>query len=180
MLEITVEPTTLWDPVANRFYDFKGGTLILEHSLLSISKWEAKWKKPLLDTKNLTVDETMDYIRCMTINRNVDPYIYKCLTDEHIGLVTNYMGDSHTATWFSKKDDDSNDEHKVLTSELIYFYMFSFGIPKDCEKWHFSNLATLLRIFSEENKPKKKKSREQIAAHHRAVNKARRAKRRKH
>jgi hypothetical protein len=88
------------------------------------------------------------------------------------------MEDPHTATWFSNKDKADGDK-KILTSEVIYFYMFSYGIPKECERWHFNNLATLLRVFSEENKPKKKKSREQIAAHHRAVNKARRAKHRK-
>jgi hypothetical protein len=114
----------------------------------------------------------------MTINHNVDPYIYNCLTSEHLKAVNEYMEDSHTATWFSNTEKNDGSK-KVLTAEVIYFYMFSYGIPKECERWHFNNLATLLRVFSEENKPKKKMTREQMAAHHRAVNKARRAKHRK-
>jgi hypothetical protein len=179
MLEIKVEPTTLWDPEKERFYDFNGEVLLLEHSLLSISKWEAKWHKPLLEESDMNEDELLDYIRCMTINKHVDPYAYKCLTPEQQMAINDYIGDQHTATWFAKSDDNGHGEKRVLTAELVYYYMFSFGIPKDCEKWHFNRLLTLLRVFSEENKPKKKQTPEQLASHHRALNRARRARHKK-
>lgn len=174
MLEIEIAPTELWDPVTERFITVHGITLALEHSLVSVSKWEAKWHKPF-SKGDLTNEETLDYVRCMTINRSVPDNVYRCLTNEHLEKIRAYIDDSHTATWFSEKNDEKI-EKRVLTSELLYFYMFSYGIPIECEKWHLNRLTTLLRVFYEETKPKKKKSKSEIAAHHRAINRARRKK----
>lgn len=172
MLELTIDATELWDPVSERFYDVKQQKIALEHSLLSLSKWEAKWHKPFLSDTPLADEELLDYIRCMVITRNVDPCVFRCLTDKHYALIEAYIKDPQTATWFSetKKQDD----HAVITAERIYHLMFAYGIDKDCEKWHLNRLLTQIRVEYEESKPRKKKSKEELIAHHRALNAARR------
>ena len=87
MLELTIQDTELWDPKEERFYSVKGQTITLEHSLVSLSKWESKWHKPFLSENALTNEEILDYIRCMTINRNVDPLVYNCLTDSQFKAI---------------------------------------------------------------------------------------------
>lgn len=178
MLEIEVAQTELWDPISERFLLVHGMTLMLEHSLVSVSKWEAKWHKTFFNADGLTNEETLDYVRCMTINRSVPDNVYLCLTNEHLEKIRAYIDDPHTATWFSESKDDPS-KKRVLTTELLYFYMFSYGIPIDCEKWHLNRLITLIRVCYEETKPKKKKSKSELAAHHRALNSARRKKSKK-
>ena len=178
MLELSIRDTELWDPTAERFYEVKGQTLTLEHSLVSLSKWEAKWHKPFLSDTPLTNEEVLDYIRCMTVNRNVDPLVYNCLTDEQYKAIEDYIADPHTATWFSNKNKDVGPK-QVMTAERIYHLMFAYGIDKDCEKWHLNQLLTQIRVEYEESKPQKKRSQREIADRHRALNAARR-KARKH
>lgn len=173
MLELEIRDTELWDPKAERFYEVKGQTLVLEHSLVSLSKWEAKWHKPFLSDDALTNEELLDYIRCMTVNRNVDPYVYNCLTDEHFKAIEDYIADPHTATWFSNTVKEPGTK-AVMTAERIYHLMFAYGIDKDCEKWHLNQLLTQIRVEYEESKPQKKHSKREIVDRHRALNAARR------
>lgn len=129
--------------------------LSLEHSLVSISKWESKWHKPFLDTVEKTEEEILDYIRCMTINQNVPDEIYLNLSNKNVIEIKKYMEDSHTATWFNSYRDNKKSprskKSEVMTAEVIYYYMFSCQIPKECEKWHINRLLTLIRIFSIKN-----------------------------
>jgi hypothetical protein len=173
MLELTIDGTDLWDPVEERFYTIKPQSIALEHSLLSISKWEAKWHKPFLGKTQLTNEEIVDYIRCMTITRNVNPLVYRCLTDEHYRLIEAYIDDPHTATWFSESKKDPADK-TIITAERIYHLMFAYSIDKDCEKWHLNRLLTQIRVEYEETKPHKKRSKSELIDHHRALNAARR------
>lgn len=181
-LPITISTTELWDPVERRFYDVKGRTITLEHSLVSLSKWESKWKIHFIGNKEVTNKQMLDYFRCMTIEKNVDPLLYSCLTTEQVTEILRYIDDSMTATFFSKSEDDAANQtdNRPVTSELIYYWMFASGISKECEKWHLNRLITLIHVTSEENKPRKKRSESERMAHHRALLKARRAKRRKH
>ena len=87
MLEITIPGTEEWDEDKEEFITTKETTLRLEHSLVSLSKWESRWGKPFLDSEDKTIEETLDYIRCMTLNRNVDPAVYTCLTNENINEI---------------------------------------------------------------------------------------------
>lgn len=173
MLELTIEGTDLWDPVTERFYTVKSQTIALEHSLLSLSKWEAKWHKPFLADTPLSNEEILDYIRCMTITRNVDPLVYQCITDAQYKLIEEYIQDPHTATWFSESMKPTGDK-SVITAERIYHLMFSFRIHKDCEKWHLNRLLTQIRVEYEETKPRNKRSKSELIDHHRALNAARR------
>ena len=180
MLELTIRDTELWDPKEERFYQVKGQILTLEHSLVSLSKWEAKWHKPFLSDTKLTNEEILDYIRCMTVNRNVDPLVYNCLSDKQFKEIEDYIEDPHTATWFSTSGKESGPK-TVMTAERIYHLMFAYGIDKDCEKWHLNQLLTQIRVEYEESKPQKKHSKREIAERHRALNAARRkAKLQKH
>lgn len=173
MLELTIGETELWDQKAERFYTVHKQTLTLEHSLVSLSKWEAKWHKPFLSSEKLTNEELLDYIRCMTINRNVNPLVYNCLTNEQFKAIEEYIADPHTATWFSNSGKETGPK-TVITAERIYHLMFSYGIDKDCEKWHLNQLLTQIRVEYEESKPQKKRSPREIAERHRALNAARR------
>lgn len=175
MLELTIPATELYDEAENVFIMTKPCTLRLEHSLVSISKWESKWKKPFLDPKPKSQEESIDYIKCMTLNQNVDNNIYKCFTPEHINLINEYISDNKTATWFSdstKKPPSRN----VVTSELVYYWMASYQIPFETQKWHFSRLMTLIQIFNVKNQEPKKMSKNEILARNKALNEARRAK----
>ena len=177
MLEITIPETELWDERNETFVTVKQHTLHLEHSLVSISKWERKWCKSYFSRKEKTKEEIIDYIRCMTITQNVDPYVYHCLTRENEEQIKNYIDAPMTAVTFpNEKKGGSRD---VITSEIIYYWMISLGIPFECQKWHLNSLIALIKVCNIKNQPPKKMSRRELASHHRAVNAARRKGRKK-
>jgi len=156
--EIRVEGGMLWDQVNEVFVTVKPQTLVLEHSLLSISKWESKWKVAYIDNENITDEMAIDYIKCMTITKNVDPIIYTLLTVEQTKEIAEYVNDKMTATFFGKRDEDGG-RKRIITSELIYCWMAQCQIPFECERWHLNRLLTLIHVCSEENKaPKKHKN----------------------
>ena len=176
MLEVVIEGGEFYDEINEEFIPIKPVTLRLEHSLVSISKWESKWKKPfLVERPPKTLEELRDYVRCMTLNQNVDPKVYYALDRNTMKAISEYIDSSQTATTFSNHAAGGH-SREILTSEVIYWMMFSFNIPLDCQKWHFSRLLTLLRIFSIKNSPPKKMSKREILAQNKALNDARRAK----
>ena len=160
----------LWDERKQQFLSIKETTIQLEHSLLSISKWESKWNKSFINTKDKTEDELIDYIKCMTITKNVDPNIYVCLTAENIQEIVNYINAPMTATTIR---DTGKSNHEIVTSELIYYWMISLNIPVKFEKWHLNRLITLIRVCSIKNQPAKKMSRGEIMQRNAALNAAR-------
>lgn len=174
MLTIHVPNIELYDEVNNSFINIKEQTIQLEHSLVSISKWEAKWHKPFLNKKEKTAEEVIDYMRCMTITQNVDPEIYKFLPKEIQQQIIDYMQDPMTATVIKKTDKKNSG--KMVTSELIYFWMIAYNVPIECQKWHLNRLMTLIDVCEEENKPKKKMSMSSIMKRNSALNDLRRAK----
>lgn len=161
MLPIHIPETELYDYKEERFYTVNENVLFLEHSLVSLSKWESIHHIPLLENNDLTNDDLIDYIRCMTINKKVDPLIYNCITTQQFEEIRKYMDNPMTATWFSNVKEERSNGQKV-TSELIYSWMIDLGIWKECEKWHLRRLITLIRVRSEELKPKKKNKAEAI------------------
>lgn len=176
MLQLKISDTELFDEEKQKFITVKGTTLSLEHSLVSISKWESKYKKPFLSRDEKTVEETLDYIRFMTITQNVDPQVYRYLTPEHIKQVMSYIDDPMTATTISRKDGQGG-SRSVITSEVIYYYMTAYQIPFDpCQKWHLNRLMMLIKVCDEKNAPKKKMSRHDAANRYSSLNAARRAK----
>jgi len=175
MLSITIPASELWDEVREEFVYTKERTIQLEHSLVSISKWESKWKKPFLAQKQLTYDETIDYIKCMTITQNVDSNVYYSLTPKNIDQIDKYMGTAMTATTF-RDDKNSKNNQEIVTTELIYYWMIALNIPLECQKWHLTRLLTLIRVCSIKNAPPKKVSKRSIMNRNAALNAERRRK----
>lgn len=173
MLKITIPNTEQWDEENNVFIETKGQTIQLEHSLVSISKWESKWHKPFLNNENKTSEELLDYIKCMTITQNVDPNLYIAISQDIMKKISDYINDSMTATWFSEKDDGQSNG-KIVTSEIIYYWMITLNIPVEFQKWHINRLLTLIKVCSIENSPKKKMSKKEAINRNKALNKARR------
>lgn len=175
MLQLVVEITPEdWNEHTEEFIPAKTVTLQLEHSLVSLKKWESKWKRSFLSSRQgLTIDETIDYIRCMTLTQNVKPEVYQRLSQKNINDVNEYIMDSMTATTFSDKGKRGRNE--IITAELIYYWMISLGIPIDpCQKWHLNQLITLIRVCSAKNAPASKTSKADLASQYAAMNAARR------
>jgi hypothetical protein len=173
MLEVIVPGTELYDEKTNLFTETKPQTLLLEHSLLSVSKWESKWKKPFLSKEPRTRIESIDYVRCMTINSNVDPKVYGRIPQEVFNIINDYIDDDMTATTINDRRNRAGGRETV-TSELIYYWMIALDIPFECQKWHLNRLFTLIRICNIKNGPQKKMSNKQIFDQQRALNASRR------
>lgn len=173
MLTIVIPETEEFDQETQTFISHKREILSLEHSLVSLSKWESRWKKPFLSDTEKTPEETIDYIRCMTINNNVDPSVYRRLTNGMVQRINEYISDPMTATTFSE-DKNQKKNREIVTSELIYYWMVALQIPFECQKWHLNRLITLIRVCNIKNSPSKKMSRTDIYRQNAALNEARR------
>ncbi len=175
MLHITVPAREFYDESTEEFITTKEQTIIMEHSLISLSKWEAKWKKPYLSDAPKTNEEVIDYLRCMTVGpKNLDPNVYAALTKENLEEISAYIQDPMTATTINEQKRPGGRE--ILTSELIYYYMIAQNIPVEFEKWHLNRLIMLIRVCAIKNDPKKEKmSRSAIMKQNKALNAARRA-----
>lgn len=173
MLELQVKGTEFFDENTEEYIEVKDQQLVLEHSLISVYKWEQKWETNFLDNNTITNEEFIDYVRCMTINK-VNPLIYLCLTRQNIDTIKSYMGRKMTGTRFTESHRPPS--HKIVTAEVLYSQMFSLNIPIECAKWHLSSLLTLIRVCAEENSPKKKMSAREAANKQREINAMRKQK----
>ena len=160
MLTITIPAKELFNEKTNEFIYTKEQTLQLEHSLVSLSKWESKWCKPFLASKKSN-KEIIDYIKCMTITQNVNPIVYNFLTKENIEAIDQYIDAPMTATTFNDNGQEGNNK-EVITSEIIYYWMITTNIPMECQKWHLNRLLTLIRVCNVKNSPPKKMSKSEI------------------
>lgn len=151
----------------------KERTLQLEHSLVSLSKWESKWNKAFLGKQDKTDEELVDYIRCMTLTQNVDLETYTRLTDENYAEINAYIEAPMTATYFSE-DNLGKKSRDVVTAELIYYWMITYNIPVEFQKWHLNKLLTLIRVCEVKNTPPKKRSKREVMKRQAALNAARR------
>ena len=161
MLTITIPGTELWDEAKVEFIVIKPQTLQLQHSLVSLSKWESKWCKPFLANKDKTIEETLDYIKCMTITQNVKPEVYNYLSNSNITEVNRYIDAPMTATSFNDPQN-KKPNREIITAEIIYYWMISFNIPFECQKWHLNRLLALIRVCNIKNSPQKKMSKSEI------------------
>ena len=175
MLILKVPASEQWDENNQCFIYGDDYTLQLEHSLISLSKWEAKWKKPFISKGNLSNEEILDYIKCMTITQNVPEDVYLRLTLDNYTEVRKYIEDPMTATWFSNTEKKGKINNEQITAELIYYWMIALQIPFECQKWHLNRLLTLVRICGIKNSPPKKQSKGEIMRNNAALNAARRA-----
>lgn len=158
MLSIDIPETELFDEENDKFIHVRAQKLTLEHSLISISKWETKHCKAFLTKENKTSEEILDYIQCMIIKPPNDENVIKAFTSKEINEVVDYINSKKTATTVTFFEKKKNQTEKVITSELIYYWMFSAGISIECEKWPIDRLFALIKIFSAKNTPKQKGS----------------------
>lgn len=178
MLKLTVPSHEWFDEERNEFFQSKETTLILEHSLISLSKWESIWEKPFLNNSlSLSKKELVDYVRCMTIQpKNVDPLVYRAIyeNDSALDAVSKYINKRMTATWFSDEDEKKQSDGRPVTSEVIYYWMCELNIPVEFEKWHLNRLMTLIQVINAKKAPKtKKKNRDDFLSSRRALNEKR-------
>ncbi len=174
MLQVEVPEREVFNEKTSEFITLPSQVLQLEHSLISISKWESKWHVPFLTQDRKTIEQTIDYIRCMTINKRVDPRVYNSLPDKILTEINEYIENPMTATWF-KEDPNAKVSREIITSEILYYQMIEIGIPFECERWHINRLLTLIRVYSEKKNPKKMSANE-VRRRNAELNAARRAK----
>lgn len=172
MLTIEIPEQELFDEENSRFITLKSQKLQLEHSLVSLSKWESKWERAFLGKEPMTDDQLVDYIRCMTITQNVDPSVYNRLTIDNIKAVDSYINRKMTATTFHNLQEKP--DRNVVTAEIIYYWMITMGVPMECQKWHLNRLLTLIKVCALKNSPPKKMSRASAMARQRSLNASRR------
>lgn len=173
MLQITIPGTEMWDEYNEEFVCSEDRVLTLEHSLVSISKWESNWCKPFLSKQPMTNAEIIDYVRCMSLTDDVDPKVFSCLSNNHIKRICDYIDRPMTATTINEPNTGKKSGEQV-TSELIYYWMVALNIPFECQYWHLNRLLTLVRICNIKNQPPKKMSRREILSRNAALNAARR------
>ena len=176
MLELHIPAAEYFNDATEEFINVPEATLRLEHSLVSLSKWEARWKVPFLTTfgkrNGYTREQLIDYVKCMTINQNVPEEVYIGLGSREFEKVNAYINDEKTATSFFESNARPN--RQVVTSELIYYWMTAYQIPWEAQKWHLSRLLTLIRICSIKNSKDQKMSPSAIKAKNKALNAKRR------
>ena len=173
MLQLIIPATELWDESNETFLYTEEQTLELEHSLVSLSKWEAKWHKPFLTKEDKTIEETIDYIKCMTLTENVDETVYSLLNNEHLKKINEYIEDPMSATTIKELQRGKRNGEQV-TSELIYYWMTALNIPVEYERWHLNRLFTMIRVCNIKNQPPKKMGKRAVMNQNRALNEARR------
>jgi len=171
MLTITIPAIEHYDEETNTFTTAKEQKVQLEHSLVSLSKWESKWCKPFLSRDEKTMDETIDYIRCMTMTQNVDDGLYSRITNDNITSIHNYIDAKMTATTITQENKKTNRE--IITAEIIYHWMIALNIPFECQKWHLNRLLTLVNVCNIKNTPPKKTNRKELASRNMSLNAAR-------
>jgi hypothetical protein len=174
MLRIIVPASEFFNVENSEFIYYPEEILELEHSLVSISKWESKWHKPFLSETKKTVEEILYYIQCMCINEHVDTRIFNRLTNNDISAINEYIDDPMTATTFNETKGGGSRE--VVTSEIIYYWMITLNIPFECQDWHINRLLTLIKVCNIKNSPEKKMSKQEILERNKRLNAERRRK----
>lgn len=174
-LPITIPGRELYDQKTGKFITIKETKLLLEHSLISVSKWESKWKRSYFIPEPMTPEQSLDYIACMCLTKNVDPIVFQGIDQKTAKQISDYIADPMTATTINRRDKRKS--RKIITSEVLYFWMTNYGIPFDpCEKWHLNRLITLIEVASAEEAGDKKMPRKEMLQQRALLNAQRRAK----
>lgn len=172
MLRLVVPGVELFNNETQTFSRSEEVVLELEHSLVSLSKWESKWNLPFLGKDKKTSEQIIDYIRLMNSVSGVPDEVFFRLSDENYTSINEYINAKMTATWF-REDPVTHANREIVTAEIIYYWMISFQIPLECEDWHLNRLFTLVKVLNQKNQPKKKQNTQTAAAQRRALNEAR-------
>jgi len=174
MLAITVPELESYDEASSRLIKSESYTFQLEHSLASLSKWESEFERPFLTDGPKTPEETIAYVKCMTLTDGVPESIYTRLSSENYVQINNHINAKMTATWFNDRPQPGRGR-EVITSEVIYYWLTSYNIPFECDQWHLNRLLALVKVANAKNAPKKKMGRRDMLAQRDQINAARKA-----
>jgi hypothetical protein len=174
MLTLIINSEEFYDENTEEFTSVPDVVLQLEHSLVSLSKWESKFQKPFLGPADKSLEETMGYIEAMVVSGNFDASVLNRLTNDHFSKINDYIASPESATTFNV-DRKGRGNAEVITSELVYYWLISFNIPFECETWHLNRLFSLIQICNIKNSNPKKMPKNEIAARNRALNEQRKA-----
>jgi len=175
MYEVHVPEMEYYDEKNGLFSNIDETHFQIEHSLISLSKWEAKWEKPFYSKEEKTTEEMLDYIKCMTLTKNISDIVYLSIPNDVLKEIKEYIEKPMTATWFSDdKKKGRRASRDIITSEIIYYWMIALNIPFECQKWHLNRLLTLIKVCSIKNAPPKKMKNKDIMRNNAKINAARR------
>jgi len=174
MLTISVPLVEGFDDVKQEFVILKTFKLDLEHSLVSISKWESHFEKPFLSVEPKTAEETLFYIQYMTLTTDVSPEVWSKLSKENLDEINAYINAKMTATWF-KENPNQAPSREIITAELIYYWLTALQIDWRVEDWHLNRLLALVKVCNIKNQPAKKMSRREAMQQQRELNAQRKA-----
>lgn len=176
MLELVFPAVEAWDPRTETFINLEPLTVKFEHSLVSISKWESKWKKSFISSRDKSPEETIDYFRCMLVEpQSIDDAYFTCITKQMADSIQSYINDPMTATTITN-NGTQKPSREIITAEIVYYWMVALQIPFECQYWHFNKLMTLIEVCNIKNQPPKKMPKSKAMAQNRSLNAARRAK----
>lgn len=174
MLQLSIVTSELFDESSDEFVDADSVELELEHSLVSLSKWECKYEKPFLGENTKAEEELLDYIRMMVIGPVPPDDVLSKLSQGNVEAIERYINAKMTATWFSN-DPSPSVNREIVTAEIIYYWMISLGVPFECQHWHLNRLLTLIKVCNLKNQPKKNMTRAEAASMQSDLNQQRRA-----
>ena len=175
MLRVTITDGEIFDESTNTFEEPVLAVLELEHSLVSLSKWESFWEKPFLSKDDKTDEETFSYIQMMALGDTPSMDLLAKLSPKNVSEINDYIVSKMTATWFSDIDGKGKSSGQIITAEVVYSWMIALNIPFECQHWHFNRLLTLIRVCDKQNSPPKKMSAAEIARRNRELNARRKA-----
>lgn len=174
MLRIIIEGDELFDESTNEFSRVGDIVIDLEHSLVSLSKWESMYQKPFLSSEKRSTEEIFGYLKAMMLDADIDSNLVRRFSQKTIDQIQEYIDSSQSATTFGNMPA-RNGPGEVITSELIYYWIVSYNIPFEVERWHLNRLFSLIRICNLKNSKPKRMSRNEIAQRNRELNAQRRA-----